>query len=97
MNRINFAEYSGVVVDVCREHGTWFDAHELQRIVHFLRDGGMSKVRDRQQRELAAARRKLESARTHASPGVDAMLDHGERDLLPDLLKIAGALFRHRR
>jgi hypothetical protein len=32
MNRVNFAEYSGVVVDVCREHGTWFDADERQRI-----------------------------------------------------------------
>src|SRR5262245_3105684 len=29
MNRANFAKCSGVVVDVCRPHGTWFDKDEL--------------------------------------------------------------------
>ena len=31
MNRVNFANFSGVIVDVCREHGTWFDRDELRR------------------------------------------------------------------
>jgi Zn-finger nucleic acid-binding protein len=26
-------EASGIHIDQCREHGTWFDAHELRRIV----------------------------------------------------------------
>jgi Zn-finger nucleic acid-binding protein len=43
MNRLNFARVSGVVVDVCREHGTWFDAGELQRVVEFIERGGIDR------------------------------------------------------
>lgn len=41
MNRVNFARVSGVVVDVCREHGTWFGAGELRRVVEFVERGGI--------------------------------------------------------
>src|SRR6185295_4778946 len=41
MHRLNFAHCSGVIVDVCRAHGSWFDANELHRIVHFIRAGGL--------------------------------------------------------
>ena len=40
MNRVNFGKRSGVVVDVCRSHGTWFDAGELTRTVEWLASGG---------------------------------------------------------
>jgi len=46
MNRVNFANCSNVIVDVCREHGTWFDRDELRRIVEFIRGGGMMKSRE---------------------------------------------------
>lgn len=39
MLRYNYAK-SGIVVDVCREHGVWFDASELPRILRWLRAGG---------------------------------------------------------
>src|SRR5262249_9204794 len=48
MNRVNFAQCSHVIVDVCRAHGTWFDKDELRRIVEFIRLGGMDKVRAQQ-------------------------------------------------
>lgn len=35
MNRVQFARRSGVLVDVCRDHGTWFDASELERVAAF--------------------------------------------------------------
>jgi Zn-finger nucleic acid-binding protein len=41
MHRLNFGRVSGVIVDVCREHGTWFDADELRRIVEFIQGGGL--------------------------------------------------------
>ena len=41
MNRVNFARCSGVIVDVCRGHGTWFDRDELSGIVQFIRGGGL--------------------------------------------------------
>jgi Zn-finger nucleic acid-binding protein len=41
MSRVNFARVSGVVVDVCREHGTWFEPGELRRVVEFIERGGI--------------------------------------------------------
>jgi Zn-finger nucleic acid-binding protein len=69
MHRVNFARCSGVVVDVCREHGTWFDLNELQRIMQFIRSGGLDRVRERQRRELEEERRRLESARRERDDG----------------------------
>jgi len=40
MNRINYGHSSGVIVDVCRDHGIWFDADELARILVWVRAGG---------------------------------------------------------
>jgi Zn-finger nucleic acid-binding protein len=37
MGRRNFQRSSGVIVDVCRAHGTWLDADELEQIAGFLR------------------------------------------------------------
>jgi Zn-finger nucleic acid-binding protein len=48
MNRQNFSRCSGVVLDWCRNHGTWLDRGELQQIVAFIRDGGLRKARDRE-------------------------------------------------
>lgn len=43
MNRKLFA-VSGVVVDVCRDHGTFFDAGELPAIIDFVQRGGLEKT-----------------------------------------------------
>lgn len=64
MNRMNFARCSGVIVDVCRPHGTWFDAEELHRIVRFIQAGGLDRARDREKAALAEERRRLQAART---------------------------------
>ena len=57
MNRVNFANFSNVIVDVCRQHGTWFDRDELRRIVEFIRDGGLEKARTREMANLEEDRR----------------------------------------
>ena len=46
MNRVNFAHSSGVVVDVCKNDGVWLDRGELQRIVGFVEQGGMTTARE---------------------------------------------------
>lgn len=51
MNRMNFGRYSGVIVDVCRAHGTWFDAGELTRVVAFAASGGLDKTRAREEQD----------------------------------------------
>jgi Zn-finger nucleic acid-binding protein len=43
LDRVNFARVSGVVVDVCAEHGTWFDRNELHRIIDFIAAGGLER------------------------------------------------------
>jgi Zn-finger nucleic acid-binding protein len=40
MVRRNYGRDSGVIVDLCREHGIWFDAEELARVLAWLRAGG---------------------------------------------------------
>jgi Zn-finger nucleic acid-binding protein len=55
MNRVNFAHASGVIVDVCTTHGTWFDADELRRVLEFISAGGLETARARQLRHTPAA------------------------------------------
>jgi Zn-finger nucleic acid-binding protein len=59
MNRVNFARCSGVVVDVCKGHGTWFDRDELRQIVEFIRGGGLEASRAREKREIEEDRQRL--------------------------------------
>ncbi len=62
MNRVNFARCSHVVVDVCAQHGTWFDKDELRRIVEFIRAGGLERAREQEMADLEEQRRALKSA-----------------------------------
>jgi Zn-finger nucleic acid-binding protein len=78
MNRINFARCSGVVVDVCKGHGTWFDRDELSRIIEFIRGGGLEASREREKVEIKEERRRLlDEQRTEARR---AMRSFGEND-----------------
>ncbi len=52
MNHKNFSGCSGIVLDWCRDHGSWFDRQELQRIVSFIRNGGLRKARERDRARL---------------------------------------------
>ena len=70
MNRMNFARFSGVVVDVCRGHGTWFDQDELRRIIDFMRDGGLERSREKEKRELALERERLAGLRSLDAQGL---------------------------
>jgi len=63
MNRVNFAHSSGVVMDVCKADGVWLDRGELQRIVGFVEQGGVSLERERQRQQLVDERRRLDAAR----------------------------------
>ena len=45
MHRRNFASISGVMIDVCRKHGVWLDHSELERILAFVREGGLDRAR----------------------------------------------------
>lgn len=67
MNRINFARCSGVIVDVCKGHGTWFDCDELSAIVQFIRGGGLEVSRQKEKQELEYERQKLRAEQIAAA------------------------------
>lgn len=96
MHRMNFARCSGVIVDVCRAHGTWFDIHELQRIVQFIHAGGLEQSRSREKTDLAEERRRIQAMRQEAARPIS--IDErgsGSRgdDLVWEVLKASGDLF----
>lgn len=55
MNRLNFGRVSGVIVDVCKLHGTWFDGGELTRVIAFAAGGGLAKTRAREAEDKKVA------------------------------------------
>jgi Zn-finger nucleic acid-binding protein len=59
MNRSNFARSSGVIIDICKQHGVWFDAEELPKIIEFIRRGGMETAREREKLEIREERDRL--------------------------------------
>jgi Zn-finger nucleic acid-binding protein len=42
MARMNFGHRSGIMVDICRTHGTWFDRGELDAVLDYVARGGLS-------------------------------------------------------
>jgi Zn-finger nucleic acid-binding protein len=69
MNRMNFGRRSGVIIDVCKVHGIWFDRDELRRVLEFVQSGGLEETRRREIEELKAQafNRKMEAAMHPAS------------------------------
>jgi Zn-finger nucleic acid-binding protein len=67
MNRVNFAHYSNVIVDICKGHGTWFDRDELRRVIEFIRAGGLDQARTRELADLNERHRQL-SAEERPTP-----------------------------
>lgn len=59
MNRKNFAQSSGVVLDVCAKHGIWLDRGELERVLGFVASGGLARARAREHERLIEEQRRL--------------------------------------
>jgi Zn-finger nucleic acid-binding protein len=57
MNRTNYARHSGVILDVCRTHGLWFDRDELRRVLAFIAGGGLDRAREAELEDLREAQR----------------------------------------
>lgn len=92
MNRINFARCSGVIVDVCKGHGTWFDRDELSRIVEFIRSGGLEASRAREKSEIEEERRRLNQDRLALAADRSSSLGWGEEQRLTGIASARGLL-----
>jgi Zn-finger nucleic acid-binding protein len=67
MNRKNFGRRSGVILDLCKAHGTWLDAEELEQVARFVLSGALERV-EREASEAAAAEARAEMARAESRP-----------------------------
>jgi Zn-finger nucleic acid-binding protein len=94
MNRVNFSKCSGVIIDVCRAHGVWFDANELHHIVQFIQTGGLDFSRQKEKEEIAEQLRRLEWERRHQASNSDASISHYHASPidLSDIFGAAGSL-----
>lgn len=59
MNRVNFAHASGIVIDVCKNHGVWFEKDELRGVLDFVAKGGMQQMQQRDDAQRAVEQRAL--------------------------------------
>jgi Zn-finger nucleic acid-binding protein len=91
MNRHNFGGTSGIIVDVCRQHGTWYDAGELPRVLAFVQSGGLERAR-LFERE---AQRRRELAATGAPAPMSLSRITGDTSLAADVAAAAAALLAH--
>ena len=93
MNRMNFARHSGVIVDVCKSHGTWFDRDELREIVEFIVAGGLDAARDKERTQLELERQRLKERERASVSSMTNYQPESERDY-GSVLTAAGDLLR---
>ena len=60
MNRTVFGRISGVIVDVCKDHGVWFDAGEIASVIAFIEAGGLKRAEEKRRLERAQEKAQLE-------------------------------------
>ncbi|MFH1437864.1 MAG: zinc ribbon domain-containing protein [Pseudomonadota bacterium] len=51
MNRVNYGRQSGVIIDMCADHGVWFDNDELTHLLQWIRSGGLIASEERRRVE----------------------------------------------
>jgi Zn-finger nucleic acid-binding protein len=100
MNRVNFAHASGVILDICKRDGVWFDRDELHRIVDFIRAGGLEASRERDIEQWKTGKHRKASIIPSTRPDTGFSLPHdGSPDwlntgsLLGDALHFVARLF----
>jgi len=98
MQRKNYMNRSGVIMDVCAEHGLWLDAGELKQIQEWMALGGKSNVLkdelDEKHRYSRAKERKRQSKHRKSHYDEDMIADS---TALNDMIDVVSSLFRFRR
>lgn len=101
---------SGVIIDLCAQHGIWFDADELAQLMAWIRSGGLEEVRTelarlrgsddqvRRRRAMRQERPKEEISRPVRSDPFNQFAPRDDDDVLSDLAYAAasflGRMFR---
>ena len=69
MHRRNYGHHSGVIIDACKDHGIWFDADELPRILAWIRSGREAEAKKRRADKTARDERIERRAAIAREPG----------------------------
>ncbi len=77
MNRKIFGLSSGVVVDVCKEDGIWFDAGELGVVLEFIESGGLERARAREVKQREEDLRREKTRRETDGPASVGLMISG--------------------
>jgi Zn-finger nucleic acid-binding protein len=97
MNRKNYGGVSGVIVDICKRHGVWFDLGELPRVLAFVDAGGLERAKQRAEEEAAQQRRDTVAAAAAAAaqqPRLSAgVLGHADTGV--SITELLAHLFTH--
>lgn len=93
MNQKNFAGCSGVVIDVCKAHGIWFERQELQRIVNFIQDGGMHKARERELAKLKEEQNNLNALKYSQDHDQISIFQESSRQILSEDRSLIDAIY----
>lgn len=73
MARKNYGNRSGIILDVCPQHGVWFDQDELARILSWVRKGGLTAA---QREELDELNRRTRALQDIAAQSTDLTDPH---------------------
>jgi Zn-finger nucleic acid-binding protein len=102
MNQRNFSGCSGIVVDLCKPHGLWFDRQELQKIVNFIKEGGLHKARERELENIKAEQDRLKEMQYEKSLEPFSMRENGpfpdldhDRSLIGVIFSICKKILQH--
>ncbi len=97
MQRRNYRRSSGVIVDVCRNHGTWLDADELEQIAGFILSGGetsrMLEAEHHRSSEDAAAAAALARLRMARDSGIGSRRSRDEGGFAGGLVDLLTDIF----
>ncbi|MFO0553787.1 MAG: zf-TFIIB domain-containing protein [Polyangiaceae bacterium] len=94
MNRTDFVRGSGIVVDVCKSDGVWFDAGEVNAVIALVERGDVARARRDKVREASDEKQRLQAEwrREHAAAEAETLrgrqrvhLSEGERTMLDAL------------
>ena len=92
---------SGIIVDVCGEHGLWFDDDELSRVIAWMRTGGLEAARRDVARLKsspdAQRKRRVREAETTAPPAArsaasNVFVQRGRNGIVSEIRFVVDAL-----
>jgi hypothetical protein len=94
MNRRQYAPGSGVIVDVCRDHGIWFDDEELSQLMDWFGRGGSGEKHPSNQPLVAKppARDRIEAANRDPAKANDVDFDIVDSVLTPFFVRVSTSM-----